>query len=100
MLSDDFIASFLKLEEHYYENAKTCIGLLINIKESVEKYFIRINDDGYIDFNAVLKVIFSRFHRVARQLSTRHNGRKTLEIEDEYDVQDYCMRYFKYISTT
>lgn len=92
---DDYIASFLKLEEHYYENAKTCIGLLINIKESVEKDFIRISDDSHIDFNAVLKVIFSRFHRVARQLRTRHNGRKTLEIEDEYDVQDLLHALFQ-----
>lgn len=28
------------------------------------------------------------FHRVARQLRSRHSGRETLKIEDEYDVQD------------
>jgi hypothetical protein len=32
--------------------------------------------------------ILRRFHRVALQLRNRHAGRKTLEIEDEYDVQD------------
>lgn len=92
---DDFLASFLKLEEHYYANAKTCIGLLANIKESVEKDFIRIANDNHVDINTVLKVIFSRFHRVARQLRTRHNGRKTLEIEDEYDVQDLLHALFQ-----
>lgn len=28
------------------------------------------------------------FHQVARQLRSRHNNRKTIEINDEYDVQD------------
>ncbi len=30
----------------------------------------------------------SRFHLVAKQLETRHDNRKTLIIDDEYDVQD------------
>lgn len=29
-----------------------------------------------------------RFHLVARQLRDRHDGRETIDIEDEYDVQD------------
>lgn len=32
--------------------------------------------------------ICSTFHRVARQLRQRHDGRGTLTIEDEYDLQD------------
>ncbi len=32
--------------------------------------------------------ICSRFHVVARQLRERHNGRATLDVDDEYDVQD------------
>lgn len=32
--------------------------------------------------------ICSRFHLVAKQLRSRHAGRATLDIEDEYDVQD------------
>lgn len=35
-----------------------------------------------------LKNIFDRFHKIARQLRTRHDSRCTLEINDEYDVQD------------
>ncbi|KKM18019.1 hypothetical protein LCGC14_1669940, partial [marine sediment metagenome] len=37
---------------------------------------------GYLD------VIVDRFHILARQIRQRHNSRNTLEIEDEYDVQD------------
>lgn len=32
--------------------------------------------------------IVSKFPSIARQLQSRHSGRNTLEIEDEYDVQD------------
>ena len=32
--------------------------------------------------------LLARFHRVARRLRARHSQRKTLEVEDEYDVQD------------
>jgi hypothetical protein len=37
---------------------------------------------------ARLEKICRRFHRVAKQLRNRHSDRPTLEIEDEYDVQD------------
>ena len=32
--------------------------------------------------------ICTRFHLVARQLRKRHDDRSTLDISDEYDVQD------------
>lgn len=35
-----------------------------------------------------LNIIFSSFHKVVRQLRSRHSNRKSLEIKDEYDVQD------------
>jgi hypothetical protein len=35
-----------------------------------------------------LEQLLKRFHDVARQLKRRHNGRETLIITDEYDVQD------------
>ena len=36
----------------------------------------------------VVKMICRRFHVVARQLTRRHENRQTLEVRDEYDVQD------------
>jgi hypothetical protein len=35
-----------------------------------------------------IELIANRFHSVARQLRQRHNGRPTIVIENEYDVQD------------
>lgn len=40
------------------------------------------------DYDGLLTKLFERFHIVARQLRRRHDGRPTLEIHDEYDVQD------------
>ncbi|MDA2923306.1 hypothetical protein MYX65_01405 [Acidobacteria bacterium AH-259-L09] len=36
----------------------------------------------------LVKLICRRFHLVAKQLTSRREGRPTLEISDEYDVQD------------
>jgi len=35
-----------------------------------------------------LKLVIERFHLVARQMRERHSSRASLEINDEYDVQD------------
>jgi hypothetical protein len=32
--------------------------------------------------------LFSKFHRIAKAIRKRHNNRATLDINDEYDVQD------------
>jgi len=37
---------------------------------------------------ASIERILSRFHTVARQMRARHEQRPTLEVQDEYDVQD------------
>jgi len=36
----------------------------------------------------LLDQICSKFHLAARQLRSRHSGRPTLDVQDEYDVQD------------
>ncbi len=45
------------------------------------------------NYYEILTKIFSKFHVVARQLRNRYNGRSTLDIEDEYDVQNllHCL---------
>ena len=48
---------------------------------------IKPNHAG-IDYDGLLKNLFERFHIVVRQLKRRREGRATLEIHDEYDVQD------------
>lgn len=43
----------------------------------------------------ILDLIFTKFHRVARQIKNRHAMRTTLVIEDEYDVQDLLHSLFE-----
>ncbi|KAA0180959.1 hypothetical protein FX016_13315 [Cupriavidus gilardii] len=40
------------------------------------------------DAFSLIEFVCLRFHYVARQLRSRHAGRSTLSIEDEYDAQD------------
>ncbi len=44
--------------------------------------------DSEIDAVGNIKKICKKFHTVAMQLRKRHDNRQTLEIKDEYDVQD------------
>lgn len=41
----------------------------------------------------LLKIIFDKFHSVVIQLKNRHNSKPTLDVKDEYDVQDllHCL---------
>lgn len=55
----------------------------IEIKQSSSATGIGVSDG----ISNVLRIC-KRFHLVARQIRNRHNNRPTLEIEDEYDVQD------------
>ena len=68
---------------------KRVIALLETLKIQLgTKEIIPKNGSIPIDAEKVLLTIFDRFHKVARQLRTRHANRGTLEINDEYDVQD------------
>lgn len=84
----EYVEVFEKLTENDYTNAETCVQTLENVKEYIEKGYITFEQKETICEDEVMERIFSRFHKVARQLRSRYNGRKTLEIEDEYDVQD------------
>jgi len=55
--------------------------------------FERVTDNKFkrnsLDYEAILDKIFEKFHASVNQLNKRHDNRATLEIKDEYDVQDY-----------
>lgn len=50
----------------------------------------QLNSQGqdFIDGLDKIKALCDRFHSVSSQLRNRHSNKPTLEIEDEYDVQD------------
>lgn len=64
------------------EQLKTLIDSIKN------DYIQLIQNEEKTDPQQILEQLFNRFHKVARQLRTRHNDRNTINISDEYDVQD------------
>ena len=64
-------------------------AVLDSMLREIEEY--SFDDDATADepdrLNLIEKICL-RFHAAARQLQTRHAGRGTLTINDEYDVQD------------
>lgn len=53
---------------------------------------IELRDDEEIErlkgATAIVENICNKFHHVARQIRNRHNNRPTIDVSDEYDVQD------------
>lgn len=47
-----------------------------------------IAEEKEFDCEEQLENIFNKFHKVVRQLRSRHENRATLDVKDEYDVQD------------
>lgn len=43
----------------------------------------------------IVRKICNRFHSVSRQLRSRHNNRETINVDDEYDVQDLLHSLFR-----
>lgn len=80
-------------------NGVLCLGvagriveilLILQQKNSASKNTVSMENSQKEEVSAIknLNIIFTSFHKMVRQLRSRHNNRSTLEIKDEYDVQD------------
>lgn len=91
----------LKIPPHirYEAGIFVCMSMIADFNNLVEltKKLLRMveikTDVGGMpqsskDAISKINLICSRFHSIVRQLRNRHNGRPTLDVEDEYDVQD------------
>lgn len=87
-IESDYMNVFSELSESSFSNANICVQTLQNIKEYIKKNYISIEQKNNIKIDEILDLIFTRFHKIARQLQSRYNHRDTLTIDDEYDVQD------------
>lgn len=89
---------FFGATEEYFEekNAEAIDNQLKMLTSALEQLEAQIEflpesyveSDDSIDPLPVIERLISRFHIVARQLRDRHDGRPTLNVSDEYDVQD------------
>lgn len=76
-----------RFEYHAKRLAHTLDTCLIQI--GILKAFNAIQPTAHkTDYDTLLNTIFENFHICARQLQRRHSHRPTLDIKDEYDVQD------------
>lgn len=86
--TSEFLKTVYKSENNSLSHAISCIKILESVQEFVEKDYIGFQQKPSQDSYEDLRLLFQRFHRVARQLQSRHDGRSTITINDEYDVQD------------
>lgn len=63
---------------------------LYEISAVTDKLLSRLGQiiEGKVQPIAILEKIFNRFHQVARQFRNRYDSRETIDVKDEYDVQD------------
>jgi hypothetical protein len=84
-----FDPSFGPTEEQYkrevWSNACAKAGSILSAAKQLEYIEGEPNIILPID---VLEQVFERFHVITRQLRSRYKSRPTLEVSDEYDVQD------------
>lgn len=72
----------------FRSNVEQGIGLLNSIIEDINLNLLTTDtEETFNPINPIL-TIFDRFHLVVRQLRNRHDTRATLDVGDEYDVQD------------
>ncbi|MBL7716354.1 MAG: hypothetical protein JNL01_12885 [Bdellovibrionales bacterium] len=80
-----------KWQERHVENQNRRKALLAAYIEQLQDLVPfepnKISDDNENSLRQLCRRL-SRFHLFARALRKRHNSRSTLEMEDEYDVQD------------
>jgi hypothetical protein len=75
-----------QVERGYQGSVKSGLGILKAAKEDIEAGNLAKGPEQ--SPLLLIEQICSRFHLVARQLRSRHGGRATLDVQDEYDVQD------------
>jgi hypothetical protein len=63
-------------------------AILQSMIEEISEFGVAATPAKRRDSFTVLQDLCERFHLIARQLRERYNNRPTIEIEDEYDVQD------------
>lgn len=76
--------------EAYCIGIRNAITVLESFIDEIKEYWDEDSPQKHQESSAIDKVelLIRRFHKVARQIRSRYRERNTLEIEDEYDVQD------------
>lgn len=76
--------------EAYYSGIKSAMTLIDSFVDEIEEYWDEESEQSKEELSPIdqVELLIRQFHQVARQLRSRYSNRPTVEIEDEYDVQD------------
>jgi hypothetical protein len=88
-VDNQYLISFTEnVKDGYRSSVEKGVGILESVKEDVNLGLLTtFGSEKFNPINPLIK-IFSKFHEISRQLRHRYNDRETLNITDEYDVQD------------
>jgi hypothetical protein len=76
-------------QEKYWEGIDESKEILNSMIDEINEFGLENESiSNNLDSLSIIENLCNRFHLVARQLRSRHHDWNTLEIEDEYDVQD------------
>ena len=85
---NEIIQSISSVKNGYFSNVDVIIKQINSLIELLEKEYISCELKAEFNANFELENLFNKFHKIARQLRTRYSDRPSLNISDEYDVQD------------
>lgn len=89
-------SAFVQKHNEGRREAKT---VLMSFIDEIKEYWTEADDEDSsiisVDYKRTVVTILLNFHRAVRQLLIRHSNRQTLEITDEYDVQDLLHSFLK-----
>ncbi len=72
----------------YLNGLNSAEAKLKSMTKEIEDWGIEQNNQPSLNSISIIENLCKKFHRVARQLLRRRVNRSTIEIKDEYDVQD------------
>ncbi len=74
--------------EAHQDDIRGKLRTLKSICERLELYPVLVTKPQELSAVVIIEKCLQRFHLVARQLRKRYDGRETLDVKDEYDVQN------------
>lgn len=78
-----------EFQNRFAEGLENARSILMSFIQEVEEFWEENSSESSSTTpKELIKLLCERFHLVSRQIRSRHNDRETLNIEDEYDVQD------------
>ena len=89
----------LQEQKRFLQGLDDAIHILSSMIEEIAEYWDQTATGSFEkDRIACLERLCDRFHLVVRQMRSRHAGRTTLSVEDEYDVQDllHCLLFVEF----